>query len=574
MNKEKLKKTNRHYLKKVFRLKTLFYPVVLFLIKAGLAIPLEKILTRIIKLAGINKNIHYFFKYIDYAGWFRNCFTDSHPADEEILFPAMTGVHSNFTLLNLLLARYLSERRNIKPVFYICDSAFSICTKDGLLKSREKYPWFCHECWYGYRLIQKETGIETELMSRYTEKCLEKINSVTERIKTITSLDDLISFEYNGIPVGRFAKRSVLRYFLTGNLRDTEDVREKFRRYLVAGVRYSMAFEKILNERPALKYVILNNGSLMFEALARYHCEKKGIDYMTYETYIGNNSLIYKKNGPVMDLDWEPEYRQFLKGFELDESHRENVKGFFDGLRRGVGLYAVLNKEHKTDVNLDSVRYACLFTNLNFDTAVIDKNSLFGSMEEWIYSVIGYWKGKNPPVKLVIRIHPGELKLVTASNEYLGERISKASEGCENIIIFDSTDAVNSYELIKNTDFALIYSSTIGLETAWAGKPCLVAGMPWFRNKPFVIYPGDRENYFGQLEKLISGKSDFRPDIEELYKTVYFTYFIRTKKLNGIKLYTPKEEPNTVFSSSQEMILNNLTFFEEFSNELFGRVCN
>ncbi len=566
-----LKRANRIYLRKVFRIKTIFYPVVLILIKTGIASRIEKSINRVIKFFGIRKNFHYFIKYIDYGNWFKDKFRqDDKKYEGEILFPAMTGVHSNFTLLNLLFARYFNERKNLLPVFYICDSAFDICTKDGMVKSRKKYFWFCHECYKGYRYIEKMTGIDVERMRDKLKEYKDELVYERRKIECLTSLRECEDYEYDGIKIGLLARKSVKRYFLAGRLEASDEVLQVYREFIFSGVAYGVAFKRTINERKNIRYVILNNGSLVFEAIAREYCKRNGIPYITYETYIGNNSLIYKKNGPVMDLDWSDEYKVFLKKFNMDDDCKQKVKQFFENLRNGVEMYAVLNREHSDEILAGTGRYACLFTNLNYDTAVIDKNYLFADMEDWIYRVIEYWKKYRPDLKLIIRVHPGEIKLVTATREYLGDKIKKAVGDDKNIIVVDSTDKVNSYELIKSMEYGLIYSSTIGLEIAWSGKTCIVAGLPWFRHKPFVIYPETVEDYFNYLEKLNNNTLDFSPDIEELYRTVYFVYYHRLKRLQGIKLYTPDEGPNTIYSNSDDMINNNLTFFEEFSNELFS----
>lgn len=568
----RLKKLNRSYLRKVFTLKTVFYPLVLLLISTGRAERFEKIINKIIRWFGVKKNFHYFIKFRDSGRWFRNKFIIANEnIAGEILFPSMTGVHSNFTLLNLLFAQYFWKRYGLKPLLYICNSAFDICTKDGMIKSRRKYPWFCHECFNGYKYIEQNTGIEIIWMKHQAEHFDNIVSNEIEKINKLESLTECIGYTYNGQNIGLFAKKSVMRYFLTGKLAGTREVISVYREFILAALKYSLAFEKTIKERPHLKYVIINNGTLAFEALARFHCEKHGIPYITYETYIGNNSLIYKRNGAVMDLDWSREYEKFRKKIHVDKECRKIVDGFFEGLRKGVGMYAVLNREHMADRLKDSGKYVCLFTNLNYDTAVIDKNHLFPDMEGWIYSVINYWKERRPGITLVIRIHPGEIKLVTASREYLGERIIKACAGVSQIIVFDSTDKVNSYELIKNMEYGLVYASTIGLEIAWSGKTCVVAGLPWFRNEPFVLYPALQEEYFSYIEKLNNGEFSFKPDIEELYRKIYFVYFNRLKRLNGIKLYTPAEEANSVYNNPEEMINNNIEFFEEFRDELFGK---
>ena len=542
MEKDKIKNVNRLYLRRVFSVKTLFYPFMVVMVKSGAISFTEGIINYLIGLFGIRKDVHYFLKYRDYGKLFAGQFTKGSGHDKEILFPMMFGSHSNFNLLNLLFSSYFRDREGLNPVFFICDSAFDICTKDGMIKSREKYPFFCHECWNGYKFIEEKTGIDTIRMSSNLSGYQVIADTEGKLVAGFNTLSDCINYEFEGVPVGKFARKSVLRYFLTGSLTESNEVLAIFKSFITAGIRYSVAFNKILNDRPGIKYVILNNGSLVFEAIARALCDKREITYMTYETYIGNNSLIYKKNGPVMDLDWSEEYRSYVKNFTPDDSIKLKVDGFFNDLQKGVGMYAVLNKGHRKDKLAGIERYACLFTNLNYDTAVIDKNFLFENMEEWIISVINFWKTNNPDITLVIRVHPGELKLVTASREFLGDRIREACSNNGKILVFDADEDVNSYELIKGMEYGMIYSSTIGLEIARAGKACLVAGLPWFRDKSFVIYPGSADEYFNKAGSLNTGTLKFIPDEDELIRTIYFVYFNRVKRLQGIKLYTPRED--------------------------------
>lgn len=570
MEKKSLKKSNRVYLRKVFTVKALFYPVMVGLVKIGVADIAERFINRIVRAAGIKKSVHYFIKYRDYAKLFTGHFGPSAGEDREVLFPMMFGVHSNFTMLNLLLAKYFLEKDRLKPVFYICDAALGICTKDGMLKSRERHPWFCHECWSGYRYIAEKSGVTTDRMSRMLKGHEARIEKEAKTIRNFTTLRECNEYRYDGIDIGDLARKSVLRYFLEGRLAENDIVVTIYRKFLIAGVKYSIAFSHLLKERPGISCSFMNNGSLLFEAIAREHCSRKEIPYMTYETYIGNNSIIYKKNGPVMDLDWSAEYKSFVSSFKPTAELRNRVAEFFDNLRQGKEMYAVLNTEHNDDKIAGIGHYATLFTNLNYDTAVIDKNSHFNSMEEWIFSVIEYWKRDVTDIKLVIRIHPGEIKLVTASREFLGDRIRAACGDTGKIIVFDSDEKVNSYELINGMDYGLIYSSTIGLEIAYTGKTCVVAGLPWFRDKSFVICPGSRDAYFRALEELNSGRARFLPDAEELLRTIFFVYFNRVKRLRGLRLYTPYEEPNSDFETSLEMINANRDFFDDLRDELFG----
>jgi hypothetical protein len=566
---EKAKMRNRSYLRKVFRIKTFFYPLLLVFQKTGLPVFLERFMNRVVLLFGVNKNVHYFFKYRDFGKLFRNEFKAGEKDKGDLIFPMMSGANNNFTMLNLMFASYFKKEDGLNPVFYVCDGIFDICTRDGLLRPRDKYPWICFECSKGYDYISGNTGIEIVKMSGFRGADRDIVAEEIDKIDGLHDLSACLGYKLREIELGQLTYKTILRYFVVGSLSGTAHQVQIYKEFLKSAVIFNCAFERFIDSRKEVKAVIIYNGTLVFDTIVIHHCRNKGITFVTYENFYGHNSLIYKKNGEVMNLDWSKEYNLFVSGKNTPPDMEAIVEKFFSGLKRGDQMYAVLNKEHSDERLKNAGRYACLFTNLNYDTAVIGKNYLFESMEDWIFAMIKYWHEHKPEPKLVIRIHPGEVKLVTATSEFTGERIKKAAGSDENIIIFDSTDKVNSYELINGMDYSMIYSSTIGLETAWAGKPCVVAGIPWFRNSPFVISPSDIHGYFNTIELLNKGALNYVPDRDELIKSVYFNYFCRTKRFEGIKLRTPREEPNCSFSNSKEMIAANTSIFKEFRDELF-----
>lgn len=564
------KRKNRTYLKRVYFIKRSFLPLLLAIDKMGLVKPLEKGINSLLRLAGIHKDVHYFFKYKDFARLFTKNFLPEPPGQDIILFPMQTSVNGNIPLINLLFSRYFNRYENLKPVFLVCDAALPICSKDGILKSRLAHPLFCQECWRGYPHISELTGIDIKYFSDFLKGEDDRLKDLQLKLDEIKTLQDCEDICFGDLPVGKLCRKSVLRYLLRGKFSGSEEEVSIFRSFISSVSHYSFMLEAYLDSNPQIKYMIIHNGTLAFEASARWHATKRGIPYMTYETFLGQNSLIYKKNGEVMTLDWSERYNSFLENFALDEKARYNADSFFYDLRRGTILHSVLNTEHTAKKFKGIGQYACLFTNLNFDTAVLDRNGIFESMEDWIYSVIDYWENEINDLKLVIRIHPAEIKLITASTEFMADKLKSHVVNSEKIIIIEPNEKVNSYELIKDMEFGLVYSSTIGLEIAYHEKVCVVAGLPYFKGKPFLLSPSSSYDYFSTIKALCLNQLSFSIDRDELIRTINFIYFNRMKKLNGIKVYTPMEEPVTDFISADDMINANLDFFNDFRDELFS----
>jgi hypothetical protein len=563
------KQKNRVFLIWVQTVKILFYPAVVLLDRIGLLKPLKRPLGRMVRLLGIEKSINSLTLFRDFAGYFEGDFTRIDRKGKKILFPSFLGVNSNFTMLDLLFAKYYAGK-GFSPAFVVCNASIEICQKENIIRSRKFNPLFCHECWKGYRHISESTGIETLYLSDFADKTLEsRIAGARARISELRSVDEAFTYKFDGIPVGELAYKSVLRFFLKGSLSGTALELRTFKKFIVSTVTVGLLFNELLESEPEVARVVIPNGTLALEAVMRFHCEKKGIPYMTFENYMGENTIIYKKDDEVMKFNWDEEMDSYRDTDISSAEVAEKADQFFSELRIGRHKYAVLNRaQDKTDMSRYG-RFVCAFTNLNFDTAVIGKHSVFRNMEEWLGSLVDYWTRQGSDINLVIRIHPAEVKMRSGTSEFMGDMLREKITS-DHIFLIDSTDRVNSYDLIDNMEYGLIYSSTIGLEIAHMNKTCVIAGKPYFIDKPFVVTPGSREDYFSTIEKLNGRRFSFEPDREALNKMVHYIFYNRLKKLNGIKIFTLNAETNTVFNNSDDMLKANIEFFDEFEKDFSG----
>ena len=560
---------NRVFLIWVQTVKILFYPAVVIMDKTGLLKPLSKPLGNLVRLLGIEKSINSFTQFRDFAGYFKGDFTKSNRRGRKILFPSFLGVNSNFTMLDLLFAKYYAGK-GFSPAFVVCNSSIDICQKENVIRSRKLNPLFCHECWKGYRDISESTGVETLYLSNFKNKNLEsRIAGARARITKLRSVDEACAYIFDGMSVGDLAYKSVLRFFLKGSLSGTEQELRIFKRFIESTVTVGLLFNELLDNEPDTVRVVIPNGTLALEAIMRFHCEKRGIPYMTYENYMGENTIIYKKDDEVMKFNWDKEMASGQDTGITKSEMTEKADRFFSELRVGRHKYAVLNRDQdKTDISRYG-RFVCAFTNLNFDTAVIGKHSIFKNMDEWLESLVDYWTQSGSGLNLVIRIHPAEVKMRSGTSEFMGDKLREKITS-DHIFLIDSTDRVNSYDLIDNMEYGLIYSSTIGLEIAHVNKTCVIAGKPYFINKPFVVTPGSREDYFSTIEKLNNRRFSFEPDKEALDKMINYIFYNRLKRLNGIKIFTLNAERNTALDNSDDMLRDNIEFFDEFEKEFSG----
>ncbi|NBR13801.1 MAG: hypothetical protein EBU01_04365, partial [Crocinitomicaceae bacterium] len=439
-----------------------------------------------------------------------------------------------------------------------------ICTNERIFKTREEDAHICSNCYGPYPYLSKMIGAEFLKLSDYFKE--QNTNEIDRILEDLKSIDDCKSFVYKNKPLGIYAEKSVLRFFLTGELREKKEHVDVYRKFLKTLIYFSSSFEEILDSKGIQPELMLfYNGTLSIETYMREFCQQRNIDYVTHETYVGSNSWVYKKNGEVMKLNWD-EYFDASKILNTEE--QKQAQEFIEGLRYGKLMYEKLNNTVPLDNRLKENDFVVLFTNLNFDTTVLGRNPVFDSMQNWIDEVIEYWIKNDIKTKLVIRIHPAELKLITASEDFVAPRIINKIKAKENIILFDAADEVDSYTLIENMKFGLIYSSTIGLEIAYYGKNCLIGGDAFYKNQNFVIPSENRNNYFEKLQYLLLNSSVIIDTKASILRFIHFIYFDRVNWLNGISMDHKNHMNVFNFETIEELDQKNEETFIKFEKEI------
>lgn len=555
---------NIKYLSKLQRFKRLSQPVLHFLDKTRLLpvfIPMINWSMRKMKIKRqFQKDLNY--RLIGKAA--KNALqTNINQKEKVIIIPFLSTGNSIFLLINILIA-YRFQKKGYRTIFIICDKFLPICTNERLFKTREEDTHICANCYGPYPYLSKMIGAEfIKLSEYYQEKNTTEIDRLLSELKTIT---DCKSFVYKKTPFGEYAEKSVLRFFLTGELREKKEHVDIYRKFLKTLIFFSSSFEEIMVSKGIQPELMLfYNGTLSIETYMREYCKERNIDYVTHETYVGSNSWVYKKNGEVMKLNWD-EYFDDSKQLNIEE--QKQAQEFVEGLRYGKLMYEKLNNTVPLDKRLKENDFIVLFTNLNFDTTVLGRNPVFDSMQNWIDEVIEYWISNEIKTKLVIRIHPAELKLITASEDFVAPRIINKIEGKDNIILFDAADVVDSYTLIENMKFGLIYSSTIGLEIAYYGKNCLIGGDAFYKNQNFVIPSENRKDYFEKLQHLLIKSPEIIDNKVSILRFIHFIYFDRVNWLNGITMDHKNHLNVFNFESIEELEQKNEETLTKFEKEI------
>jgi hypothetical protein len=466
--------------------------------------------------------------YRQYIQVFRNAFVRKNQTQDkrQVLFFFAMGAESTYNARNLMLAKFF-ELKDWNAEFLICDGAFSLCHKERIGKTRKNSSLLCFECKYGYNQVARQTGMSFLRLGNFSTGLESKIQKILHLVNNeLKTIKDCTEFRYDDYDVGEIVKVSVLRYHYTGHLR--ENYLEIYKKYILEAVRCMHLFKVFLKDRKK-DLVILWNGAGFMDRMVIEVCKRKGIDYVTQESFWGDSSWIYKKNGIAIHLDFEREYDLYgrLMPFETKEKARVNelVKSF-RGIHDANKVFSV-SKELGLKEN---ERFAVLFTNMNFDTYVLGRDRVFSSMTDWVVKTIEFWKMRKPQMKLVIRAHPGELKFVTPSSDFVRDIVNPLK--FDNLIFIDADNSMDSYGLVKNAEAVLVYSSTIGVESILMGKYVVSSGTSFYDR--FVEKPSDIADYYRLLDNIMSNNFSTDYDLEEMMRYLNFIYFHRIVNLKGM----------------------------------------
>jgi len=189
-----------------------------------------------------------------------------------------------------------------------------------------------------------------------------------------------------------------------------------------------------------------------------------------------------------------------------------------------------------------------MLTNVIWDAQVFYEARVFEDMITWINKTINYFS-KRTDLQLLIRVHPAEA--MPMNRQPVVAEIKKAFENLPpNVFIIDAEDTVSTFEAIDHCNAAIIYATTAGIELAAKGKPVIVAGEAWIKNKNISYDPTSEIEYFQLLDKLpfISMLSEEK--IIRAKKYAYYFYFNRMIHLSCLS----KEDDSFRLNSLEDLL--------------------
>jgi hypothetical protein len=144
----------------------------------------------------------------------------------------------------------------------------------------------------------------------------------------------------------------------------------------------------------------------------------------------------------------------------------------------------------------DGRRYVLVCTNVPYDAGYGGLLGLFPSMRAWLLATVKSLLDDSQ-IHVVVRAHPGEAAHYGGrerSEDVLADFI-----GHERLTMITGEQTANTYNLIENCHFSVVFSSTIGIETAMLGKTVMVGATVYYGRRGFTVDSADQAEYFKQL---------------------------------------------------------------------------
>lgn len=398
--------------------------------------------------------------------------------------------------------------------FLSCGGGLEICDRANTYESP---PMPCRTC------------------DRYTATALEAHGFERRTIRAGWELDDpgwpdldliplaeLGRTEIDGLPLGRISEIPIQWFLCSSDVGADPLAGVVSRAFLRSARRIATGIRAALDEVDP-DTVLLLNGLFLFEGIAWAICKERNIDVVTYERAFRKETLVFHRGVPAgfydFSTDWPGADRPLTpeESLELDQ--------YLAARRRG-GAFDQYWRPEERHVQRAGGRLAVLFTNLTWDTAVINRDSAFSGIREWIVAAVETLASR-PTDQLVIRVHPSEVSLPGKSTrdslaEFVRQRFPDLPP---NVLLIEPDDPTSSYQLMAACDVGLVYTSTTGMELALTGKPVIVAGDTHYRAKGFTTDVSSPEAFKAALERALENPVSLDVDVERARRYAHFFFF-------------------------------------------------
>jgi hypothetical protein len=381
-------------------------------------------------------------------------------------------------------------------------------------------------------------------------------------------LNELKNYSYDGVKIGiSVASRltSLYRDHCFDTLLNNTQIQIEIKTAIQV---YENLKSEIINNRPDIVYIF--NGRITTDYPVVELCKKFGVNFYTYEISYSPNKYSLRFNSTAHSIDAMSKEIESL--WNSGPSNKfEIAKNWFQNKKNGKDIFKIENFTGQQKNNLLPINFDKSKKNIAIFNSTIDEFSSIDGWENVIYDgddnnaidKILYEFKNIDNIHFYLRVHPN-LKNVSSETTQIMD-LKKIELKYNNITIIWPEEPLNSYTLLDACDIILVFSSTIGIEAAYWGKPVVLASRAFYESLDCIYKPKSHSELIALLKselKPIASQSALKYAYREITNGISYKYFeekgISNNNLPYGTFNGKKIQPNLFFRSIQ--FLRNIKY--------------
>jgi hypothetical protein len=326
--------------------------------------------------------------------------------------------------------------------------------------------------------------------------------------KQFSNVSDLKDYTYDNTKIGIAVASRLISLYRDHTFNTKLNISQIQLELSTAIQVYENIKSEIINNKPDLVYIF--NGRITTDYPVVELCRKFGIDFYTYEISYSPNKYSLRLNSTAHSIDaMSKEIQQLWDEGDLNKV--QIAKKWFENKKRGNNIFKIDNftKEQKPNLlpsNFDkSKKNVAIFNSTIDEFSSIDgwENILYDGDDTYGIDQILTDLKVHTNLFFHLRVHPN-LKNVNPDTSQLLD-LKKLEVKHKNLNIIWPEEPVDSYQLLDDCDIVLVFSSTIGIEAAYWGKPVILASRAFYESLDCVYKPQSH------LDLISLIKTDLKP---------------------------------------------------------------
>jgi len=437
-------------------------------------------------------------------------------ADKKMKILIATNIGGNLNTLgfDVVLGKALESRGHEVSVS-ICEGGFDACM---------------------YGEVSKFRKLETFINRGMNDFCKSCTKTGT-RALGIVGLDRIPvtnSGETNSPDLREAGLAGAYRFLAIGQESELRKFDKIAKRFIKAASQYANSFSDIFEA--GFDIIICHHGIYVPQGVVSKLCSSQSTKLVTWVQSYRQNTFIFS---------WDDTYHKTLLRDEipvsqLSAAQKHQIESYLDSREAGTNDWITFSpaagRKNNTLQLAKTTPVFALFTNVAWDAQLHYESRLFSNMHEWVFETVE-WFSTRADLQLIIRVHPAEVSGRIKSRDPISQFLmDNFPQLPGNIILVDAHEKISSYEIMESADFGIIFATKAGIELATKGKPVVVAGESWLKNKGIAIEPTTKNEYFETLAQLARNEINIPENYEEkALRLAYYYFFERMIEVSSIK---------------------------------------